>query len=135
MIDFAILILAAGGFLTSWYIHAKRRAKQPLNCWYDHECNKVFGSRYSHLLGARNEDVGIAYYLCMAAYEAARLAGMGFAATPLAQQVAAFVAAIALFFSMLLFFIQISVIRVICEYCVLGMTFTALIWLALQYAK
>ena len=134
MIDFAIIILAAGGFLTSWHIYATRKAGKPLKCWYDNGCNKVLGSKYSHLLGLPNESIGMAYYFAVAAFEAAKLAGWSFAASGAGEQAVMAAASAALLFSMMLFCIQIGLIRTICEYCVLGMTFTALIWLALQYA-
>lgn len=131
MTDLLVIILALLGFATSALIFMRRKAKQPLKCWYDPHCNDIFESRFSRLLGIPNEELGMLYYASVIGLEAVSiLAGPSGAA--MAQPTLLGLTTIALIISITLLCIQIGVLKTICEYCVYGMLFSAFIWVVLR---
>lgn len=58
-----ILILASIGLPIAIYLRTKVGKPGPLACPLGQDCKTVIESKYGHLLGVRNETLGIAYYL------------------------------------------------------------------------
>ncbi len=132
MIDAIVAALALLGLAVSWTIYAARKAGKPLRCWYDKDCNKVFRSQYSRLLGIPNEEIGLLYYAVIAAASLLHFAFGGLIDPALYGRIMLGATTVAMVFSLVLFYVQVAVLRTICEYCVAGMIFTACIWLVLQ---
>ncbi len=63
-----LFLILAGfcGFILAFYIHTKKKAKQPLVCPLRSSCESVVHSNYSKFLGVPVELFGLAYYALIA---------------------------------------------------------------------
>ena len=120
MIQHVFIVISAGiGFALSFYIYRKTMRRERLVCMLGEDCNKVVYSRYAKVFGIQNAVVGLFYY------GAIGISYIFFLAAPqiftplflLAIQIASGIAAI---FSIYLIFVQISVLREWCEWCLLS---------------
>ena len=66
LIQVAIFILAASGFLVASHIYRKKRKEQPLICPIKFDCNTVVNSDYSKFFGIPVEILGMLYYALIA---------------------------------------------------------------------
>ncbi|MBI4250723.1 vitamin K epoxide reductase family protein [Candidatus Uhrbacteria bacterium] len=55
------------GLIDAGYLVFRRTQKKPLVCPLDHDCSKVTESRWSRVLGVRNEYLGVLFYAGMVA--------------------------------------------------------------------
>src|SRR3989344_5256019 len=66
LIQIAIFILAASGFLIASHIYRKKTKQNPLICPIKFDCNTVVNSDYSKFFGTPVEILGMLYYAFIA---------------------------------------------------------------------
>lgn len=117
MLASAALIVALIGFSISAYIYIKKGRAKPVMCPLRANCDAVLQSRFSKTLGARNEVLGMSYYLLVWALYAAKLCFPA-VATPLYDLSLALVTAGAFFFSIYLSSVQAFILKSWCTWCI-----------------
>lgn len=119
------IALALGGIINSAWLAYQHYKKKPLICPFDHDCGVVTESRWSAVLGVRNEVLGILFYVFMFGAALAALV-----APPLAKTISLPLMLAALggaFYSAFLVYIQFFIIRDYCFYCLISALLTALL--------
>ena len=114
-------MLALGGFLISFYIYEKNKKSEKLICFIGNDCDRVIKSEYSTiLLGIPNEILGMFYYGIVVLFETVILLGVvSFSGFQLIATLFV-ISAGAAFYSVILTFIQVFIIKEYCEYCFLS---------------
>ena len=119
------IALALGGIINSAWLAYQHYKKKPLICPFDHDCGVVTESRWSAVLGVRNEALGILFYVFMF--------GAAIAATalpPLAGTISLLLVLSAsggTIYSAFLVCVQFFIIRDYCFYCLISALLTALL--------
>lgn len=114
-VEFWLYLLSLAGFLVSAYVWRSQRFHKPIACW-TRDCDRVIRSPYSRLLGVHNSAIG--FWLFLAIFFLALTVRQG----PEAWSVPAF-KAIALLsligtaVSCYLAYVQLFVLRGICNWC------------------
>lgn len=123
----SFITLSITGIATAGYLIWQHSRKKPLVCPLDHDCSTVTESKYSRMLGVRNEALGLGYYLAML---------LGMAATFVLPEYAELIrttvlvaSAIAVLFSAYLVYLQLKVIKDYCFYCLISALVTVLLFL------
>lgn len=113
-----LILLSLLGALNAGYLAYEHYRKKPLVCPLDHDCSVVTESKWSHILGVRNEVLGTLFYVSLFA------GGIGAVVLPMYAPVLFFLfmlAAISAFaFSAFLVGIQLFVIKDYCFYCLIS---------------
>ena len=117
----ALVILSIIGLILSSYIYYKRTRKQKLVCVIGDDCNKVIKSKYGRSLIVPNDVIGIIYYIVILISSLIFLIYPEFL-TNFVILGRIFIVGIAALFSLYLSFVQIFVLKELCEYC-LGANF------------
>ena len=130
MINIWILPFSLVGLLASWYIyHKKHHKKEKIVCYISADCDKVVHSQYSRILGIDLEILGLIYYLVLSLLVAANYLGsltlFGF----MIFNIVFVLSAAAFVFSLFLLYVQIFVIRDWCEYCLISVAMSIVIFL------
>ncbi len=136
MLKEALLILFSGlGLFISFHIWNKiHNQKKKLVCMIgDGDCDKVVKSKYNHILGMDNSVMGMFYYVFILALVSLKifypyLFALSFIAIG-EKAIIGFAAA----FSVVLTFIQLSVIKKACEYCMIANAVNILIFLTVIF--
>jgi uncharacterized membrane protein len=116
-----LLALSAVGFLISYHIHAKKKKAEKLVCYVGKDCDKVIHSEYNALIfGIHNEVLGMIYYgfaivLTVLPFLSVSML-LGFPLT----SILLVVSGLAALFSVILTFIQVFLLRELCEYCLIS---------------
>ncbi len=113
------VVLCILGLLNSGYLVWKHRknSKTPLVCPLDHDCSKVTESKWSKMLGIRNEVLGTLFYAGLLIFFLLNLSGWRFKSFTLLLFLATLLSSL---FSLLLIYIQIRIIKDYCFYCLLS---------------
>ncbi len=121
------VVLSALGLLNAGYLVYKHywKSRQPLVCPLNHNCSVVTESRWSHMLGVRNEALGLLFFVGL-------LVGMliTFAVPAWASSVHALLlwgTILGALFSILLVLIQLYAIKDYCFYCIISAIITLLV--------
>ena len=112
-----LMIFALAGLTLSTYLWKKKSRKEKLVCVIGKDCSKVIDSKYGTMFGIDNILIGALYYIFIFA---ASLVSIFF---PLIFPQGIFhlailiISGMALLFSTYLSFIQVAVLKELCEYC------------------
>ncbi len=121
----SFFVLCVVGLANAGYLTWKHYQRKPLVCPLDHKCDVVTESKWSHLIGVRNEVLGLLFFIGM-------IFGM------IAVLIFSFHASFILFllfigtllgslFSLFLLGVQVFVIRDYCFYCMISALITLLL--------
>ncbi len=126
-----LLALALLGFLVSLFIFFKRKYKEKLVCILGKDCGKVLYSKFSRQFGISNEIVGLFYYTAVFISTLILIAIPTLVTIPVLWTQAIGIGLAALF-SIYLIFLQLFVIKELCEYCLIVNIINILLFVALQ---
>lgn len=110
-----LIILATLGFFDASFLTAKY-FNGHINCSFIGGCQEVLNSSYSHLGPVPTASLGVAYYLLIIFSGVLYLQYQ----SKLAKQVLKIVPTLGLIFSLWLTYLQIWVIKSLCQYCLLS---------------
>ena len=120
------IALALGGIINSAWLTYQHYKKKPLICPLEHDCSIVTESKWSSVLGIRNEVLGILFYVFMFGAVVVALASP----PPLAETISLlliFLASGGAAYSAFLAYIQFFVIKDYCFYCLISAALTVLL--------
>jgi uncharacterized membrane protein len=124
-----ITILAAAGFAVSFYIHYHKSRNMHLACIVgDKNCNKVVNSGYSKFMGVNNEIWGMIYYGFVMFIYLSSLSFPVFQIQYVAQVIGVIISA-AVLFSAYLLFMQLFIIKELCEWCLVSAGISIIIFI------
>ena len=126
-----LLVLSLLGFLTSLFIFCKRKYKEKLVCMIGKDCGKVINSRFSRQFGISNEITGLLYYIAVFISTIILVAIPTLVTIPVLW-VQAIGIGIAALFSLYLIFLQLFIIKELCEYCLIVNVVNILLFISLQ---
>ena len=126
-----LLVLSLLGFLTSLFIFCKRKYKEKLVCMIGKDCGKVINSRFSRQFGISNEITGLLYYIAVFISTLILVAIPTLVTIPVLWIQFLVIAAAALF-SLYLIFLQLFIIKELCEYCLIVNVVNILLFISLQ---
>jgi len=124
-----LIILAILGFTLSFYLLKKKSKKEKLVCVIGKDCNKVLESKYGELFGIDNIILGILYYIFIFLISFSTLIYPAFLILNLFSIIILLSSGMALLFSIYLSFIQIKILKELCEYCLASALINLLIFL------
>ena len=107
-----LIILGVLGLFDSGYLIKSRATKQPAICPIGGGCQVVLESKWGKMFGIKNDLIGFSYYTIILIF-----AFYVFFVSNNFLLTIQIISAVALFFSILLIFIQAKVIRQYCFYC------------------
>ena len=119
------IALALGGIINSAWLAYQHYKKKPLICPFEHDCSIVTESKWSSVLGVRNEALGVLFYVFMFGAVVVALAS-----PPLAGTISLLLIFLALggaAYSAFLAYIQFFVIKDYCFYCLISAALTVLL--------
>src|SRR3989344_2641186 len=121
----SFLTLALAGIADAGYLFWKHyhNTTKPLVCPLDHDCSKVTESRWSTIFWARNEVLGLLFYVAMLVAGLAAFSLFSFPLSLLIKLSAGF----GLVFSLFLIWVQIYKIKDYCFYCMISALITLLL--------
>ncbi len=119
-----LIVLSFLGILNAGYLTWKHQKKEKLVCPVGDSCDKVVESKWSNLLGIRNEVLGVMYYTFIFLLGIINL----FLTIPYFQYSLIIFSLVALLFSTALIYIQRYIIKIYCFYCLLSALITLLIF-------
>lgn len=120
----ALTALGLAGALISAYVWFKQVTPGPVLC-IGRGCAAVIRSPYGRLLGIPNGALGMAFFLYIALTPWLRTW------SPPAASLAIVAASVALLLYLYLTYLQVSVLRVLCSWCLASAALTAMIFLLL----
>jgi len=125
-----LLILSAFGFLISYYIWYKHNfKKEKLICIIGDDCTKVINSKYGRILGVDNTILGMFYYIFLFVVGILHVIFPNlFTLNYVIYSLLIITGATALF-SVYLTFVQLNILKEICEYCLVANIVNVLIFL------
>ena len=117
----AIFFLAAIGFCISFHIWRTKRANEKLVCIIGQDCDIVVHSKYAATFGIPNEILGMLYYLFIMAVYGTLFYNPAFFAVFVSAQILSYaliaITGFSALFSAYLTYIQIFVLKELCEWC------------------
>lgn len=125
----SFIVLSVLGFVNSgylWWQH--RQQKKVFVCPLDHDCSAVTESKWSSILGIRNEVLGLLFFLLMISAAILLLAGPSILGVPVSTLLVLGTSA-ALLFSLVLAALQAVVLKDYCFYCLISALLTLFLWL------
>ena len=121
------IVLAIGGMLNAGYLTYERLRQKPLVCPLDHDCSVVTESKWSNILGVRNEYLGLLFYI------AVFFGGLALVLTPDLipdlNLILMLGTGAGLLFSIFLTAVQIFAIKDYCFYCIISAIITFLLFI------
>ncbi len=120
------IIIAIVGIINTGYLIHKRRKKKPLVCPINQDCNVVLESKWSKILGIRNDILGLLFYALILIIAVILLF--------LPHLVLVFylvlllIICLGFLFSIFLVFIQAFIIKEFCFYCLISTFLTTLLF-------
>jgi uncharacterized membrane protein len=121
------IVLTILGFADTGYLVYKHSKKKPMVCPLDHDCSKVTESKWSVVLGVRNEVLGFLFYLALFA---GILGAIVFPAFQGLLILFVFMGAgVGVLYSIVLVGIQLVVIKDYCFYCMISAAITLLLFI------
>jgi uncharacterized membrane protein len=128
LLSMLIIVVAAGGFSTAFYIGSKKQRSEKLVCPLDSDCDLVIHSPYSIFWGVPLERWGMAYYAIVILLYTLFLTWPGFRALGLLSAVY-WLSILAFLVSAYLIYIQAAKLRQWCTWCLLSGVFCTVIFL------
>ena len=127
-----LLTLSVFGFLISYYIWYKHNfKKEKLVCMIGDDCAKVISSKYGRLLGAENTILGMFYYIFIFVAGILHFTFPNlFTLNYVIYSLLIITGGTALV-SVYLTFVQLSVLKELCEYCLVANIVNVLIFLVI----
>ena len=127
-----LIILSVLGFLVSYYIWNKaHRKKEKLVCVIGNDCNKVVHSKYSKILGIDNTILGMFYYSFIFIIGLLQFFFPVFFILSSIIIGKLVISGTAVLYSIYLMFIQLRILRDVCEYCLVANTINLLIFVVI----
>lgn len=111
-----LVVFAVLGIIISFHLIKSRLAKKKLICPINENCNDVTESKYSRILYINNDILGIIYYLFILLISLYLI----FFTNVIILNIlflTKVITGIAVLFSIVLFFIQVKIIKNYCSYC------------------
>lgn len=127
-----LITLAILGLGLSFYLLKKKSKKEKLICIIGKDCSKVIESKYSQMFGIDNIILGILYYIFIFAVSLSTLIYPAFPTLNLFFIIMLLASGIALLFSIYLSFIQVKILKELCEYCLASALINILIFLTIM---
>jgi uncharacterized membrane protein len=125
------LILATLGFLLANYVRLKTMRNEKLVCVVGNDCNKVVRSKYGRTFGMDNTILGMLYYLFLITAMLIILTNPVVLDYSLFSVGLLISAGLAALFSLYLTFIQVFVLKELCEYCLFSSVLVIIIFIIL----
>lgn len=131
-----LIALVIGGIADSGYLVYRHRLAlrhQPTFCPLDHDCNVVTESKWSSVLGIRNDSLGLAFFVGMLA---AVLAMLSFAGGPMARGILFWMSVaggVGTAYSLFLVVVQLFIIKDYCFYCLISAGLTIIVFANCAY--
>ncbi|MBI4272461.1 vitamin K epoxide reductase family protein [Candidatus Uhrbacteria bacterium] len=121
------IVLAIFGLIDTGYLIYTHNKKKPMVCPLDHDCSKVTESKWSTVLGVRNEFLGFLFYfgmvcVCLAAILAPSAQGLFLLLLFMGT-------GIGVLYSAILVGVQFVVIKDYCFYCMISASITLLLFI------
>ena len=127
LMQIAIVILGASGFLVAKHIYGSKKTGMPLVCPVRFDCHSVVNSDYSKIFGIPVELLGMGYYALIAL---AYLLSI-FVILPATLHTIFFIfSKLAFLFSLYLIGVQIFVLKKGCSWCIVSAILSTLILLS-----
>lgn len=121
------IVLSIVGIADAGYLMYAHQKKKPLVCPLEHDCSRVTESRWSYVLGVRNELLGLIFYMGILLF------ALGEVIFPALLQpfydLAVLGIGAGLIFSIILLLIEIFYIKDYCFYCVISALLTLLLFI------
>ena len=121
------IVLSVAGVVDAGYLFYTHRKKKPLVCPLDHPCDVVTESKWSHMVGVRNETLGLLYYVLLFVGILVTFAVPAYAS--LLFKLLFFGTMGGFLFSLFLIYLQIAVIKNYCLYCMISAALSLLLFL------
>ena len=130
-----LILFSVLGFFISYYIWRKAvHNKEKLVCLIgDGDCDKVVKSKYGHLFGIDNTILGMLYYVFIFLLAFIMIFYPSFLAFNYFILGEKIITGLSAGLSVLLTFIQIGIIKKICEYCMFANAINVLIFLVVMF--
>ncbi|HJZ19113.1 MAG TPA: vitamin K epoxide reductase family protein [Candidatus Nanoarchaeia archaeon] len=125
-----LIVFSVLGFLTSYHIwNISVRKKEKLICAIgDGNCDKVVKSKYSKIFGIDNSILGMLYYIFIFSVGILMIIFPLLFVLSYAKYGMLIITGGSMLFSAILFFIEIKVIKSVCEYCTISAIISVLIF-------
>ena len=130
---YLLIFLSIFGLIVSFYLIKSRTAKKKLVCLLNENCNKVTESKYNRILYVKNDFLGFIYYFFILIFG---LYFIFFPGTIFLENLLfliKIIAGIATLFSIILFFIQMNIIKSYCSYCLATSSVNIIIFLIVLF--
>lgn len=124
LVTFIVLVLL--GLADTGYLVYKHGKKKPMVCPLDHDCSKVTESKWSNILGVRNELLGFLFYASLFIGVVAAIMLPTF--QPIFFLLFFISISIGVLYSLFLVIIQFVVIKDYCFYCLISASLTFLLF-------
>lgn len=115
-----IIILTIVGWCDAFFIYYKKATNKKMVCVIGEDCSLVLNSKYSRFLGIRMEIWGMGYYSVMLVISSIALTGVINTLNWPTSELLSLFSLLAAFGSLLLIFIQLVILKEVCEYCMLS---------------
>lgn len=119
--------LAILGLVDTGYLAYRHTRKKPLVCPLEHDCSKVTESKWSSVLGVRNEYLGVCYYAGILIGMCGAIAAPGWQG--LLMLLVFLGTSIGVLYSLFLVAVQFVVIKDYCFYCLISAGITFLLFI------
>ncbi|MBI2057354.1 hypothetical protein HYT91_03815, partial [Candidatus Pacearchaeota archaeon] len=120
----SLIVLAILGIFISGFLIKNRIKKKPVTCPIDGGCDEVLESKWNSIFFIKNDLLGLFYYILILFFALY----LFFVSDKLVFFIK-IISAIALFFSLILVFIQAKIIKEYCFYCLISSGINLLIFL------
>ena len=120
-------VLTILGLVDTGYLVYKHGKKKPMVCPLEHDCSKVTESKWSTVLGVRNELLGFLFYVSL--FFGMLVGSVVPALHPLLLLFFFISTSIGALYSLFLVIIQFAVIKDYCFYCMISASLTLLLFL------
>jgi len=129
-----LIALSIIGFGISYYIWNKKSHHNKLVCLIgDDKCNHVVTSKYSKQFGIDNAILGMLYFVAIIAAGIIQIVVPTFFSIPLVSWGLLLATAGSVLFSLYLTFVQLAILKEICEYCMASGVVNILIFLVVIF--
>ncbi len=129
---FLFTMAAIGISETSYLIRQRRKGEKPV-CVLGEDCNKVLQSRYNALLGVKNDEAGLVFYIVVALLSALIVIGAG--PVGLFASMVELLILASVLISIILLYLQWKVLAAWCFWCVMSAFTTLAMGAAVLFAN
>jgi len=133
MYQILLMIFALVGLTLSTYLWKKKSRKEKLICIIGKDCSKVISSKYGTMFGIDNILIGALYYVFIFVVSLISIFFPLLLPTGLFHLGILIISALALLASVYLSFIQVAVLKELCEYCLASALINLIIFLIIVF--